>query len=498
MSIASSGRGRPDIFAWSGKYRVGIAKVDQQHKKLVTLINGLARQLTDQAPPDTLAKVLDELASYTNYHFKAEEALMREAGVDANFLAGHCEAHASFVREVARATELARRNPQQITTRTLTFLSRWLIQHILGTDMRMANEIIALEKGLTGEEALKRANAKVADSQDVLLGAMGELYESLAVRTQELLQTNQQLKEELAYHRRAEDQLHTLSVAVEHSPVATFITNADGVFEYVNRRFTELTGYGPDDVAGKTPRLLKSHETTGETYEALWQSITAGNSWTGELRNRRRNGDIYWDRMTITPILDEEGRVMHFLALHEDVTGQKLAREDLKQSHSQLLAALKLHASDLARLNQASEFLENCLTRTELFHAFAYAAELLSLGQGGAVALADAEAAVVTTEARWGDGDAMADRFAADGCWAVRRGRLHMVEDAARGMACHHYIKPPETPHFCLPLVRRGQLFGLLHVAMAPDLDADARTRQLQLAAALGHAFTAALEGLRR
>jgi hemerythrin-like metal-binding protein len=195
---ASNSRARPEIFTWSGKYRVGIAKVDQQHKKLVALINALARQHTECADPAVLAKVLDELASYTNYHFKAEESLMRQYGVDADFQAGHQKAHAGFVQEVARASKLARENPQGISTRTLTFLSRWLIQHILGTDMRMANEIIALEKGLDPHQARDSADSKIADSNEVLLGALGELYESLAVRTQEFLRANHQLKNELA------------------------------------------------------------------------------------------------------------------------------------------------------------------------------------------------------------------------------------------------------------------------------------------------------------
>jgi hemerythrin-like metal-binding protein/PAS domain S-box-containing protein len=494
---SSISRSRPDIFVWSGKYRVGIAKVDQQHKKLVTLINALARQLAEEAPPDGLARVLEELASYTNYHFKTEETLMREYQVDGEFQAGHRQAHAVFVQEVARATELARRNPQQITTKTLTFLSRWLIQHILGTDMRMANEIIALEKGLTAEEARKRANAKAADSQDVLLGAMGELYESLAARTQELLLTNQRLKEEVAFHRSAEDRLRTLSAAVEHSPVSTFITDPDGFFEYVNRRFTELTGYGADEVAGQTPRLLRSEETAAETVDALWTSIAAGIPWSGELRNRRKNGELYWDRLSVTPIFDDAGKVAHYLALQEDVTGQKLAREDLNQSHAQLLADLRRQSGDLARLNQASELLRNCLTPEECYRGFAYGAELLSLGVGGALALADAAGAAWITVARWGEAEAMADRFAAEDCWALRRGQAHPVAEAARGLLCRHYGAAPARPHFCLPLLRRGQACCLVHVELA-DGDEASRSHQLQLATALAGAFLAAWDSLSR
>lgn len=494
---ASSSRNRPDIFAWSGKYRVGIARVDQQHKKLVMLINALARQLTEQAAPGALTKVLDELASYTNYHFKAEENLMRQHRVDADFQEAHRQAHASFIQEITRAADLIRKNPEQISTRTLTFLSRWLIQHILGTDMRMANEIIALEKGLTAEEARKRANSKVADSQEVLLGAMGELYESLAVRTQELLQANQQLKDELAFHQRAEDQLRTLSMAVEYSPVSTFITDAQGVFEYVNRRFVEITGYTADEVVGQTPRLLKSGEMSEETYEVLWKSIAAGNPWIGELRNRHKSGELYWERVSVTPIIDADGRVTHFLALQEDVTGQRLAKEDLSHSHAQLLASLAQQTGDLARLNQAGDLLQRCLTEAEAHRALAYAAELLVLGKGGALALMDAAKRGLATVVRWGEAPPISGSFPADACWAIRRGAPHSVADIARGLVCGHFAGPP-TPYLCLPLLLRGQLLGLLHIVLADQTDEVQLTRLTQVGTALGSAFVLALEHLRR
>jgi hypothetical protein len=102
------------------------------------------------------------------------------------------------------------------------------------------------------------------------------------------------------------------------------------------------------------------------------------------LRNRRKTGELYWDRLSVTPILDQDGKVAHYLALQEDVTGQKLAREDLNQSHAQLLDDLRRQSGDLARLNQAGELLRNCLTSEECYRGFAYGAELLAVGAGGA------------------------------------------------------------------------------------------------------------------
>ena len=491
--LPAKSRIRPDIFAWSGKYRVGIAKVDQQHKKLVTLVNSLARQHTESADPAGLVKVLDELASYTVYHFKTEESLMREYGVNAEFQAGHEKAHAVFIQEVNRANRLAKEDPQAISTRTLTFLSRWLIQHILGTDVRMANEIIALEKGLAPQEARERADSKVADGNEVLLGAMGELYESLALRTQEFLQANLQLKSELAFHRQAEDQLRTLSVAVEHSPAATFITDANGVFEYVNPKFVEVTGYTPADVAGKTPRILRSDNASEDSYAAMWASISTGKAWYGEFHNRRKNGELYWDRVSVTPIVDAAGTVGQYLAIQEDITEQKLAKEESLRAHSQLLASLATlqeQAQDLSRLNEATELLQNCLTVGETYRAVAYMGTQLAVGTAGALLVVGDDNATLNTVATWGGSEwPVPASITADSCWAMRRGQVHEVFEPRDGLLCSHCSPAPAHPYVCLPLLLRGKLLGLLHIQASIGIGATRWRRLIQVSNAMGNAI---------
>ena len=123
-------------------------------------------------------------------------------------------------------------------------------------------------------------------------------------------------------------ELHTLTKAVEYSPTSTVITDADGVIEYVNPKFSEVTGYATDEVLGRNPRFLQSGRTSNQTYEAMWQTITEGNIWRGELLNRKKNGELYWEHISISPIRDTEGAISHFVALKEDVTEHK-AQADL-------------------------------------------------------------------------------------------------------------------------------------------------------------------------
>lgn len=132
--------------------------------------------------------------------------------------------------------------------------------------------------------------------------------------------------------KQAEENIRELSRAVEQSPVSVVITDPVGNIEYVNPKFTELTGYDRDEVLGRNPRMLKSGSMPAETYRQLWQAIAAGNEWRGELHNRKKNGELYWEKASISAIRDEAGRITHFLAVKEDITQQKQMEEQLRQA----------------------------------------------------------------------------------------------------------------------------------------------------------------------
>ena len=130
----------------------------------------------------------------------------------------------------------------------------------------------------------------------------------------------------------AEESLRQLSSAVEQSPASIVITNVAGDIEYVNPKFLELTGYSMVEVLGQNPRVLKSGDRTPESYRALWETIQAGEAWHGDFHNRKKNGELYWERASISPIRDPAGRITHFLAVKEDITVQKRLEDQLKSS----------------------------------------------------------------------------------------------------------------------------------------------------------------------
>jgi PAS domain S-box-containing protein len=150
--------------------------------------------------------------------------------------------------------------------------------------------------------------------------------------------------EDIGERKAAESRLRQLSQAVEQSPAAVVITDLAGRIEYVNARFTEVTGYSPAEVLGGNPRILKSGEAPSEGYGAMWRKLSAGEPWEGEFHNRRKDGTLFWERALITPIRDAEGRVTHYVALKEDVTREKAQEEALRRSEAQFLQAQKMEA----------------------------------------------------------------------------------------------------------------------------------------------------------
>lgn len=143
---------------------------------------------------------------------------------------------------------------------------------------------------------------------------------------------------DLVEQRQAQERFHQLSLAVEQSPVSIIITNARGNIEYVNPKFIQLTGYSLDEVIGKNPRILKSGETPRERYEELWKTIRSGREWHGEFHNKKKNGELYWERASISPVKNDRGDITHFLAVKEDITARRAAEDSLLESEARYRA----------------------------------------------------------------------------------------------------------------------------------------------------------------
>jgi PAS domain S-box-containing protein len=135
---------------------------------------------------------------------------------------------------------------------------------------------------------------------------------------------------------KKEETGHLLFQAVEQSPAIIVITGIDGNIEYVNTKFTEITQYKAQEVLGRNPRILKSGIQTAEFYKNLWETIKNGETWYGEFYNRKKDGTLYWENAQISPVLDEDKRIAHFIAIKLDVTERKQSEQALLESQQNL------------------------------------------------------------------------------------------------------------------------------------------------------------------
>ncbi|KEA63569.1 diguanylate cyclase [Marinobacterium lacunae] len=132
-------------------------------------------------------------------------------------------------------------------------------------------------------------------------------------------------------HRQRELELKQLSNAVENSGSAVVITDASGAIEYVNTRFTDISGYTLREVVGKQPSFLKSGNTPPEVYDALWNTIRRHQKWRGTLHNRRKDGTLYWSLQSISPILDENGTLSKIVSVSDDITQLKEHQQQMER-----------------------------------------------------------------------------------------------------------------------------------------------------------------------
>ncbi len=159
--------------------------------------------------------------------------------------------------------------------------------------------------------------------------------------------------QDITERKRAEEQLRLQGAALEAAANAILITDCEGRITWVNPAFTRLTGYGTAEVIGQTPRLLKSGEHEETFYRTLWNTIRAGQAWHGELINRRKDGTLYTEEQTITPMFNDRGEISHFIGIKQDASERKRAERE----H---IHALRLQAENeaLARADRLkSEFL---------------------------------------------------------------------------------------------------------------------------------------------
>lgn len=148
-----------------------------------------------------------------------------------------------------------------------------------------------------------------------------------------------------------EEEALKLSTATEQSPASIVITDNKGIIEYVNPKFTEMTGFTADEVIGKTPGIQKSGLHSDQFYRKLWKTITGGKTWYGEFQNRKKDGSIYWEKASISPLVKNDGEITHYISVKEDISERKKILHDLEVAKEKAEESDRLKSAFLANMS---------------------------------------------------------------------------------------------------------------------------------------------------
>lgn len=334
------------ILSWSEQLATGLPEVDAQHRRLIDLINELGGLYARGATVEELRVALGELRSYTVYHFQNEADLMRIHPVDKTNRSAHLAAHRGFVERLDSADALVAADSAAVGGQLLDFLVKWLVHHVTGVDARMAREIAALESGVPAVEDSAVYKA--------LIDTVSELYASLGARTFDLLQANHRLQAEIDRRQRAEEKLRLAAIVFDTVDEAVMVTSADNRIVAVNPSFSRITGYSPDEAIGANPRLLSGGMHPPEFYRELWASLETNAKWQGEIRNRRKNGELFVEWLSIKRVRDETSSVTRHVAIFSDVTEHRVEADRIRRlAHFDLLTGLPNRTLFADRARQA-------------------------------------------------------------------------------------------------------------------------------------------------
>ena len=198
---------------------------------------------------------------------------------------------------------------------------------------------------------LKMAENIIKNQNEVLEQRVIERTVSLENANSELLSLNSELELRRRVAEETQQKLQQLSSAVVNSPAIVVITDSFGRIEYVNPKFTETTGYPPEEAIGRNPKILNAGQLPKMIFRELWDTILSGREWRGDFCNRKKNGDVYWEHALISPIKDERGTISHFVAIKEDVTEDRRLASELQAAKDASEAANCAKSEFLAHMS---------------------------------------------------------------------------------------------------------------------------------------------------
>ena len=316
-----------DIFPWNKNFDTGIAIIDEQHKKLLELVNSLAKHFVNQSDVITLNNVFDELTAYTIYHFETEEAIWHQYFPDDELEIAHKATHQKFIDEIIRfRTEESKVGAEQVIENVLSFLTQWLAFHILDNDKRMAKTIQAIQNGSTIEEAKHESEGEMTGAMKVLIATILSMYDSICNRTVQLMR-------EMLERQKIEAKQRLSTNVFENTLDAICITDKNFHIVEVNPSFCRITESSSESLIGRYLPDIKVPLQHPDLIKKITDELERCGHWSGEIYYHSKPDEAkkrHEEWLTLSSVKNEFGSVTNYVAVFSNVANLLELKNELQ------------------------------------------------------------------------------------------------------------------------------------------------------------------------
>jgi diguanylate cyclase (GGDEF)-like protein/hemerythrin-like metal-binding protein/PAS domain S-box-containing protein len=325
-----------EVFPWNDNFETGIPLVDEQHKRLINLLNLLASHLAYQSDMLVLDNIFNELAEYAIYHFKTEGDIWREIFIEDDWEELHRKEHETFIIEVLKLKEEGSGKAfNKVVEDLLSFLTHWLAFHIVDSDKRMAKVVLTVKNSnFSLEEAKQLTEQQMSGSVRVLVDIILTMYDSLSNRTLQLVR-------EITERQKAEEKLRLTANVFHNTLDAICITDHNFKIIEANPSFYQVIDLPEHNIMGKNLCSFKSGLLNQKKIELFWDSLHKSGHWSGVIHSQHKNGRIEIEWLTLSSVKNEQGTITNYVAIFSNVSHLIEKQQSLeKMAHHDMLTGL--------------------------------------------------------------------------------------------------------------------------------------------------------------